>query len=56
MPSGQITALETALRKGLCLNELDEGFSREDLLQAPGRLDLKALGWVKHGNVLRGDI
>jgi hypothetical protein len=28
-----------------------EGFSLEDLLQALGRLELKALGWVKHGDV-----
>jgi hypothetical protein len=56
MPSGQITALETALRKGLCLNDLDEGCSRKDLLQAPGRLELNALGCVKHGNVPRENI
>lgn len=31
--------------------ETDEGFSLEDLLQALGRLELKALDRVKHGHV-----
>jgi hypothetical protein len=31
--------------------ETDEGFSLEDLLQALGRLELQALGYVKHGDV-----
>jgi hypothetical protein len=31
--------------------ETDEGFSLEDLLQELGRLELKALGVVKHGDV-----
>jgi hypothetical protein len=30
--------------------ETDEGFSLEDLLQELGRLELKALGVVKHGD------
>ena len=33
--------------------ETDEGFSLEDLMQALGRLELQALGWVKHGDVPR---
>jgi hypothetical protein len=56
MPSGQVLALETALRNGLCLKGLDEGFSLEDLLPELGRLELNALGRVKRGNVLRGDV
>jgi hypothetical protein len=31
--------------------ETDEGFSLEDLMQELGRLELKALGRVKHGDV-----
>jgi hypothetical protein len=31
--------------------ETDEGFSLEDLMQALGRLELQALGRVKHGDV-----
>jgi hypothetical protein len=31
--------------------ETDEGFSLEDLLQELGRLELKALGVVKHGDM-----
>jgi hypothetical protein len=31
--------------------ETNEGFSREDPLQELGRLELKALGRVKHGDV-----
>ena len=31
--------------------ETDEGFSLKDLLQALGRLELDALGRVKHGDV-----
>jgi hypothetical protein len=31
--------------------ETDEGFSLEELLQELGRLELHALGWVKHGDV-----
>jgi hypothetical protein len=31
--------------------ETDEGFSREDLLQELGRLERKALGVVKHGDM-----
>jgi hypothetical protein len=33
--------------------ETDEGFSLEDLLQELGRLELKVLGRVKHGDVLQ---
>jgi hypothetical protein len=33
--------------------ETDEGFSLEDLLQELGRLELKALGRVKHADVLQ---
>ena len=33
--------------------ETDEGFSLEDLMQELGRLELEALGYVKHGDVLR---
>jgi hypothetical protein len=33
--------------------ETAEGFSLEDLLQELGRLELQALGWVKHGDVPR---
>jgi hypothetical protein len=31
--------------------ETDEGFTLEDLLQELGRLELNALGYVKHGDV-----
>jgi hypothetical protein len=31
--------------------ETDAGFSLEDLMQELGRLELQALGWVKHGDV-----
>jgi hypothetical protein len=31
--------------------ETDEGFSLEDLMQELGRLELNALGYVKHGDV-----
>jgi hypothetical protein len=31
--------------------ETDEGFSLEDLMQELGRLELKALGVLKHGDV-----
>jgi hypothetical protein len=31
--------------------ETDEGFSLEDLMQELGRLELQALGRVKHGDV-----
>jgi hypothetical protein len=31
--------------------ETDEGFSLEDLMQELGRLELHALGYVKHGDV-----
>jgi hypothetical protein len=34
----------------------DEGFSLEDLLQELGRLELQALGYVKHGDVPRGGL
>jgi hypothetical protein len=33
--------------------ETDEGFSLEDLMQELWRLELQALGWVKHGDVPR---
>jgi hypothetical protein len=33
--------------------ETDEGLTLEDLLQALGRLDLDALGYVNHGEVPR---
>lgn len=36
---------------GLCEIEIDEGFTLEDLLQELGRLERKALGHVKHGDV-----
>ena len=36
---------------GLYEIETDEGFSLEDLMQALGRLELRALGYVKHGDV-----
>jgi hypothetical protein len=32
-------------------NEIDEGFSLGDLLQELGRLELQALGRVKHGDI-----
>jgi hypothetical protein len=35
--------------------ETDEGFSLEDLMQELGRLELQALGYVKHGDVPRQD-
>jgi hypothetical protein len=31
--------------------ETDEGFSLEDLMHELGRLELQALGYVKHGDV-----
>ena len=31
--------------------ETDEGFSLDDLMQELGRLELQALGYVKHGDV-----
>jgi hypothetical protein len=33
--------------------DIDEGFSFEDLMQELGRLELQALGRVKHGDVPR---
>jgi hypothetical protein len=36
---------------GLYEIETDEGFSLEDLMQELGRLELQALGRVKHGDV-----
>jgi hypothetical protein len=33
--------------------ETDEGFTREDLMQELGRLELQALGYMKHGEVPR---
>jgi hypothetical protein len=33
--------------------EVDEGFSLEDLIHELGRLELQALGYVKHGDVPR---
>jgi hypothetical protein len=36
--------------------ETDEGFSLEDLMQELGRLELQALGYVKHGEVPRGGL
>jgi hypothetical protein len=35
--------------------ETDEGFSLEDLMRELGRLELAALGFVKHGDVPRPD-
>jgi hypothetical protein len=35
--------------------ETDEGFSLDDLMQALGRLELNALGRVKHGDVPQGE-
>jgi hypothetical protein len=35
--------------------ETDEGFSLEDLMAELGRLELQALGYVKHGEVPRGE-
>jgi hypothetical protein len=32
--------------------ETDKAFTLEDFLQELGRLELNALGWVKHGDVL----
>jgi hypothetical protein len=34
--------------------ETDEGFSLEDLMAELGRLELQALGYVKHGDVPHG--
>jgi hypothetical protein len=34
--------------------ETDEGFALEDLMQELGRLELGALGYVKHGDVPHG--
>jgi hypothetical protein len=34
--------------------ETDEGFGLEDLMQELGRLELQALGYVKHGHVPHG--
>jgi hypothetical protein len=31
--------------------ETDEGFTLEDLMRELGRLELQALGYVKHGDV-----
>jgi hypothetical protein len=31
--------------------EIDEGFTLEDLVQELGRLELQALGYVKHSDV-----
>jgi hypothetical protein len=33
--------------------ETDEGFALEDLMAELGRLELQALGYVKHGDVLQ---
>jgi hypothetical protein len=38
----------------LWLIETDEGFGFEDLMAALGRLELDALGYVKHGDVPQG--
>jgi hypothetical protein len=38
------------MQPGLCEIEI-EGFTLEDLLQELGRLERKALGHVKHGDV-----
>jgi hypothetical protein len=35
--------------------ETDEGFGLEDLMQELGRLELRALGRVKHGDVPHGE-
>lgn len=35
--------------------ETDEGFSLEDLMQELGRLELRTLGRVKHGDVPQGE-
>jgi hypothetical protein len=35
--------------------ETDEDFGLEDLMQELGRLELNALGWVKHGDVPQGE-
>jgi len=35
----------------LCESKIDSGFTLEDLWQKLGRLELKALGHVKHGDV-----
>jgi hypothetical protein len=34
--------------------ETEEGFSLEDLMRKLGRLELDALGYVKHGDVPHG--
>ena len=36
--------------------ETDEGFSLEDLMAELGRLELQALGYVKHGDVPRAEV
>ena len=38
---------------GLWEIETEEGFTLEDLMGALGRLELQALGYVKHGDVPR---
>jgi hypothetical protein len=35
--------------------ETDEGFSLEDLMAELGQLELRALGYVKHGDVPQGE-
>ena len=35
--------------------ETEEGFTLEDLMGALGRLELKALGYIKHGDVPKED-
>ena len=35
--------------------ETDEGFSLEDLMAELGRWELQALGYVRHGEVPKGD-
>ena len=35
--------------------ETEEGFSLEDLMAELGRLELQALGYVKHGDVPQGE-
>jgi hypothetical protein len=36
--------------------ETDEGFTLEDLMHELGRLELQALGYVKHGDIPRGGL
>ena len=36
-------------------SETDEGFGLEDLMAGLGRLELGALGWVKHGDPPQGE-